>query len=192
MANIKIRSFTGGGLKPYVPSIAKLRQAVFHECPLLYARSIDDETRYLKRIPQHKDAIAVIVFDGSKIAGASTGLPLEDETAEVQKPFVQAGLNISDYYHFGESILQKEYRGRGIGHHLFDHREAHVKHLKRFKYISFSTVIQPRNPVGIPKEYLPLDNFWKKRGYTQHPELKRTVPWQETGKKELVFWIKEL
>lgn len=197
MSHIKIRTFTGGAIKPYIPSIAKLRMEIFHDYPFLYEGDIDFETRYLKKYAQCKDAIAVLVFDGAKIVGASTGLPFEDELPEFKKPFIDAGLPIPECFHFGESVLKKEYRGRGIGHHLFDHREEHVKHLKRFKRICFCTVASHKDHPKRPHDYLPLDNFWKKRGYTQHPELKCLVDRKEIGEndtapKPLTFWIKEL
>jgi len=197
MSNIKIRSFTGAGVKTYIPSIAKLRIEVFKEYPFLYVGDMEYETRYLKKFIQCKEAIAVLIFDGPKIVGASTGLPLEDEGLEVQKPFLEHNQNPADYFYFGESVLLHPYRGRGLGHHFFDLREAHVKHLKRFKYICFCTVMRQKNHPRRPKDHMPLENFWKKRGYAEHPELKCSIAWKdmdddEESQKPMVFWTKDL
>lgn len=197
MSNIKIRSFTGSGVKTYVPSIAKLRIEIFKEFPFLYVGDMNYETRYLKKFTQCKEAIAVLIFDGSKIVGASTGLPLEDESLDVQKPFLERNLNPADYFYFGESVLLFPYRGRGLGHHFFDLREAHVKHLKRFKSICFCNVNRPKNHPRRPKDHMPLDNFWKKRGYAEHPELKCALSWKDLddtqeSSKPMIFWIKEI
>jgi hypothetical protein len=197
MSNIKIRAFTGSGIKTYIPSIAKLRIEVFKEYPFLYMGDMEYETRYLKKYTQCKEAIAVLIFDGAKIVGASTGLPLEDETEEVQKPFVDHGLNPSEYFYFGESILLQPYRGRGLGHHFFDLREAHAKHLKRFKHTCFCTVSRPKNHPRRPKDHMPLETFWKKRGYTEHPEFKCAIYWKDMDEdkespKPMVFWTKDL
>src|SRR3989344_6676611 len=131
LSNIKIRSFTGGGIKPYIPTIVKLRKEV------LEIGNLEAEIQNLKKLSQCKETIAILVFDGPKIVGASIGFPLEDEPSSIRTFFTKARLNPVDYFYFGESVLQKPYRGRGLGHHLFDLREAHVKHLKRFKYICF-------------------------------------------------------
>lgn len=160
LSNIKVRAFTGAGIKTYIPSIAKLRTE-------------GNESSYLKKYPQCKEAIAVVIFDGPKIVGAATGLPLEEERADLHKPILEKGDEVAKYYYFGDCILQKPYLSRGIGHHFFDLREEHVKHLKRYKYICF---FQPKGT----KDTLSIDAFLKKRGYVPFPE------------KDRVLWIKEI
>lgn len=196
-SNIKIRTFSGTAAKTYIPSIAKLRTEVFREYPFLCIQSLEYEKRYLKKFTQCKDAIVILVFDGSKIVGASTGLPLEEEGLEVQKPFLAQGCNPADYFCFGESVLLKEYRGRGLGHHFFELREAHAKNLKRFHHICFYTLSRPPNHPLRPPDYMPLENFWRKRGYIVHPELSYEISWQDVHEeketpKPLNFWIKDI
>ena len=46
-------------------------------------------------------------------------------------------------------------------------------------------------------DYVPLDDFWQKRGYTRHPELRTEYIWQdldetEASPKPMVFWLKRL
>ena len=197
MSNIKIRAFTGSGVKTYIPSLAKLRIDVFKEFPFLYAGDMDYEMRYLKKFTSCKEAIAVIIFDGQKIVGASTGLPLEDESEEIKKTFIEHGSNPADYFYFGESILIQSYRGRGLGHHFFDIREAHVAHLKRFKHICFCTVIRTQNHPRRPSDSMPLETFWKKRGFTEHPHFRGTLSWKDLDEeketaKPMIFWTKDL
>jgi len=195
--NIKIRAFTGNGIKTYIPSIASLRIEVFKEYPVLYVGDTEYESRYLKKFTQCKEAIAILIFDGNKIVGTSTGLPLEDESPDIQKPFLEHGLNPAEYFYFGESALLQPYRGRGLGHHFFDIRESHAKHLKRFKYTCFCTVIRPKNHPRKPTDDMSLEAFWKKRGYTEHPELKFDFSWKDMddekeSPKPMVFWIRAL
>jgi GNAT superfamily N-acetyltransferase len=197
VSNIKIRSFTNGAVKPYIHSLAAMRKEIFQEFPFLNERSLEEEVLYLKRVAQCKESVTVIVFDGSKIVGHAIGLPLEDEPREIQTPFKEQSHRLSDYFFFGESFLQKEYRGRGIGHHLFDHREAHAKHLKRFKHACFACLVRPHDHPSKPKDHISLDNFWKKRGYALHPHLKSKASWQDIGDtkpthKPLVIWTKEI
>ncbi len=195
-SDIKIRSLTGAGIKTYIPSILKVLSEVLKEFPYLI---LEQEllVKYLKSLSQTKDAIAVLVFDGPKIVGVSTGIPIEEEEAIFQRPFLEINHKLSDYYYFGVSVLLKEHRGRGIAHHFFDIREAHVKHLKRFKKICFTTVDRPLKHPHRPSDYVSLDNFWKKRGYIEHPELTVQLSWREVhekspSSKSLHFWIKDL
>jgi hypothetical protein len=196
-SNIKVVTFTGASIRTYIPSIAKLRTEVFREYPFLYAGDTKYENKYLKKLTRCKDAIAVLIFDGPKIVGSSIGLPLEEEAAEIQQPFLENGHNPADYFYLGDSVLLKPYRSRGLGHHFFDLREAHVKHLKRFQHICFCTVVRPKNHPRRPKEpTISLEQFWKKRGYAQHPKFKCFISWRDLDEeketpKPRVFWIKE-
>lgn len=196
-SNIKIRTFTGTGIKTYLPTVARLRLEVFRDYPYLLDGSIQQETQYLKKFAGCKEAVLVVVFDGSEIVGASTGLPLENEIDAIKKPFIEKKLDISSYFFFGESTLLKKYRGRGIGHHFFDEREAHVLKQKRYRHICFCSLVRPKEKYPIPGDYIPLDDFWKKRGYVQNPEITCTLTWKDLHKtretpKPLTFWIKSL
>ena len=193
MTDIKIRSLTGASIKTYIPSIVKIHAEVLKEFPYLRLSDSEEDIRYLKRLSQSKDAIAILVFDGPKIVGVSTGCPLEKTMTPFQKPFLENDHAIADYYYFGVSALLKQYRGRGIAHHFFDLREQHVKQLKKYKKICFSTVIRNKKP----HDYTPLDAFWKKRGYIEHKDLITHFSWREIDEKEsspkpLNFWIKEV
>lgn len=193
---LKIRPLVGKEIIPYIKDLARLRIEVFRDYPYLYEGSFSYEENYLKRFSDCPDAIVVFVFDGEKVVGASTGSPLKD-APDFCKPFIDKGLDISSFFYCGESTLLKEYRGQGIGNQFFDFREAHARKLNRFKYICFCAVERPENHPKRPASYLPLDEFWKKRGYIKHPELKVFFPWAEIGEKEetnkpLVFWIRGL
>jgi GNAT superfamily N-acetyltransferase len=196
-SDIKVRTFTGSQVKTYLPSIARLRIEVFRDFPYLYEGNLDNEMQYLKKYASCKESIVVIIFDGSEIVGASTGIPLDFESASVKKPFAQNGMDTSQYFYFSESLLLKRYRGRGIGHHFFDLREAHVQQLKKYKYICFRCIARLQEHPQKPDDYIPLDDFWKKRGYVQHPEMEYSVSWPDIGEKEesekpMAFWIKPI
>jgi GNAT superfamily N-acetyltransferase len=139
----------------------------------------------------------VIVFDGSKIVGASTGLPLKKEIEGLQKPFIEKHIDPNSIFFFSESVLLKAYRGRGIGHHFFDIREEYALQLKEFEQISFCCVSRPEHDTKRPKDYLPLDDFWRKRGFVSHPEMcyqfqSKDSDDEEYTEKTMVFWIKDL
>jgi hypothetical protein len=191
-SDIKIRTLIGPGIKTYIQSIAKLRQQVMSEIPYLQLGGPETDLKYLKHISMSKDAIAVLVFDGPKIIGASTGTPLSEELPVFQEPFIQQRLPVDDYYYFGFSALLKPYRGRGIAHHFFDLREEHVRHLKRFTKICFTSMITPKGHVR-PATETSLETFWQKRGYIQHPKMTCRYPILDHHFAiSMKFWIKEL
>jgi GNAT superfamily N-acetyltransferase len=197
MTDIHVRSFTGAGLKPYLHSVAKLRTEVFREYPYFEEPDLDRETKYLRRLSSCKESIGVLIFDNTTLVGASLGHPLAIEEASLHRPFKEQNLEIESYFFFGDSSLLKAYRGRGIGHHFFDARESHVAHYKKFKHICFCVPDCLELDPQRPKDFIPLHDFWRKRGYTQHTEMKCTPYWKGVGEahsteKQMNFWIKEI
>lgn len=181
----------------FIPQIARLRIEVFAEYPFLYAGDYEYEKRYLQKFLTMKDAIVIAAFDQDEVIGISTGFPMVYEAQNLQDVLIQSGRNPQDYFCFGESVLRKTYRGLGIGKAFIEKREAHVKHLNKYKYICFYTVVKPSDDPRRPADYRPLAPFWQSRGYVEHPELHGTLAWQEIGEseetpKKMVFWIKKL
>ena len=140
----------------------------------------------------------VLALDAGKVVGMSTGIPMISETDEVKAPFLNAGYDINRIFYFGESVLDKAYRGQGIGVRFFEEREAHAqKERGKFDYCTFCAVERPADHPRRPSDYVPLNQFWNKRGYRHHPELFTSFTWQdldETSKspKTLSFWIREI
>ncbi len=197
LSGIKFCVFNGKTIKSYLPAIARLRAEVLREYPYLQVRSYEDELQYLQRFVECPKSIAVVVFDGSKIVGISTGIPLEDASPEFQKPIIDAQLNARSFYFFCESLLLQEYRGRGMAHHFYDLREEHVMQMGSFDYIGFCFVQKDDHDPKKPKDYIPLDDFWHKRGYAPHQNIHLNQAWIDHGslfltEKKLVFWIKTL
>lgn len=191
-SDIKIRTLVGSGIRTYIPSMVKVRQEVLGEIPYLQLGNVEADLHYLKRLSLCKDSIAVVVFDGAKIIGVSTGMPLSDELPVFQEPFIKRGLPIGDYFYFGFSALSKPYRSRGISHHFFDLREEHVRHLKRFTKICFTSTIAPKTHPYSADQAL-LETFWQKRGYIKQPELVCRYPILDRHFAiSLHIWIKDL
>ncbi|SRR5581483_6392476 len=197
MTDIHVRSFTGPGLKPYIHSMAKLRMEVFKDYPYFKDPQHDDEIAYLKRLSLNKETIAVLIFDNTTLVGVSLGSPLEIEEETLRHPFKERKWSIESYFYFGDSALLKRYRGRGIGHHFFDAREAHVSHYKKFKHICFCVPEHHALDPNRPKDFIPLDDFWRKRGYVHHPEIKCHISWKKINEthptdQPMSFWIRDL
>ncbi|MDH5592695.1 MAG: GNAT family N-acetyltransferase, partial [Gammaproteobacteria bacterium] len=163
----------------------------------LYDGDLAYEERYLQTYIQAPDSVIVLAFDGDKVVGASTGIPLKHETDEVKKPFIDAGYDVDKVFYCGESVLLSQYRGQGAGVAFFEQREEHAREIGGFDYSCFCGVQRPDDHPLRPEEYEPLDNFWRKRGYEKHPELSTTFSWKELGEdhespKPMTFWMKKL
>ncbi|HXH03729.1 MAG TPA: GNAT family N-acetyltransferase [Candidatus Competibacteraceae bacterium] len=196
-SHLRIERLSGPAIVPYLPALARLRIAVFREFPYLYDGSVAYEERYLQTYARSTRGVMVTVFDGEEIVGASSGLPLADETPEVQRPFLANGFKLEEVFYFGESVLLRPYRGCGLGVRFFQEREAHARALGGFRWTSFCAVQRPVDHPRRPADYVPLDAFWEKRGYRKHPELNTEFVWQdldesEPSPKPMTFWLKPL
>jgi GNAT superfamily N-acetyltransferase len=127
MSALAFRTVSGGDLPPFIPALARLRIAVFRDWPYLYEGDQTYEERYLRIYAESPRAAVVLALDGAEVVGASTCLPLADETGNVQAPFRAAGISIDRVFYFGESILLRPYRGTGAGVRFFEAREAHAR-----------------------------------------------------------------
>ena len=197
MADMRVERVAGADLAPWLDDVARLRVAVFRDWPYLYAGDLAYEREYLRAYARSPGSVVVLALDGGRVVGASTGLPLADDTIEFQRPFLDAGRPVDDVFYFGESVLLPEYRGRGLGHAFFDQREAHARAPGRFRWTAFCAVDRadddPRRPAG----HRGNEAFWTKRGYVRQPGLVVRLAWQEIGEpapseKPLTFWLRPL
>jgi GNAT superfamily N-acetyltransferase len=121
---------------------------------------------------------------------------MEDHTAEFAEPFIREGYNLDEIVYVGESVLLREFRGKGTGHAFFDLREAQAKRLGR-TYACFCAVIRPFDHPKRLADYSPLDTFWRKRGYRIMEGVTATYPWKDIGaaeetEKHMQFWLRDL
>lgn len=190
-----VRCLHGQEIEPCIDAIAQLRIEVFREFPYLYDGTLDYETDYLKVYLRSEKSVVVVAEDEDRIVGASTALPMTDADEAFQKPFHEQGHAVEDIYYLGESVLLKSYRGLGVGHQFFDHREACARKYGYAK-TTFCAVERPVDHPLRPGDYRSLEPFWKKRGYAHHPELKAEFAWKtidvSAGEVNhvLSFWVK--
>lgn len=196
-ADIKIRSFLGENFKEFIPCIARLRLESYRDYPYLYHADLEKEKKQLKKYSENTDTIAILVFEGGTVVGASIGVSLIHTEKELQRPFLEKYLDPNTFYYFDVSFLLKKYRGRGLGHHFFDLRESHAKTIQGIKKTCFYSVERADHPSLVPSDYLPKHHFWRNRGYTHHPDICHQATWQDIGhqdskEKMLTCWIKEI
>lgn len=194
--SLRVETRDGEALWSALGPLAELRIRVFREFPYLYEGSLAYEEGYLEHYARSPRSRVVLVWDGDRVVGASTVIPLADAQADVQEPFTRAGIDLSGIDYFGESVLLREYRGRGFGVRFFELREAHALD-HGLGVCAFCAVERPADHPLRPKDYVPNDAFWAKRGYEKVPSLRTTLSWLDLGEKEqtakpMTFWLKRL
>ncbi len=193
---LRIESLRGAEIAQQLDALAALRIRVFREWPYLYEGSAEYERQYLDTYVRCPRSLAVLVWDGEACIGASTVLPLADAGAAAQAPFRAQGLAIDRIDYFGESILLRPYRGRGLGVKFFELREAHARQLG-LEVCAFCAVERPADHPAQPVDYVSNDAFWTHRGYRKTPALQASFEWQDIGeaqssRKSMSFWMRSL
>lgn len=93
--SLSVRALTGDAIHPWLDAMAQLRMTVFREWPHRYAGDADYERAYLAAYARAPRSVFVLAFDGDALVGASTGLPLADDDAAFQAPFIAQDLAIA-------------------------------------------------------------------------------------------------
>ncbi len=194
---LEVKSVTGPDILKILPDLGRLRIIVFRDWPYLYDGTLEYEEKYLEKFAKAKGAVVICAYDGAQMVGASTGAPMVEHADEFGEPFKKAGYDIAKIFYCGESVLLKSHRGHGLGHAFFDGREAQARKLGGFTHSSFCRVVRPDDHPLKPKDYAPLDPFWRKRGYAPVDGIVATYDWKdidqpgETSHK-MQFWMKTL
>jgi GNAT superfamily N-acetyltransferase len=192
----RVEAITGAAVAQYLAALAVLRIEVFREWPYLYDGDVAYEERYLAPYATTADALVAIAWAGDELVGAATALPLTAHSDEVVPPLAAAGYDPATVYYFGESVLRRDFRGRGLGHRFFDEREAFAR-ARGYQTAAFCAVDRPADHPRRPADYVPLDRFWGKRGFVRRPDIVGQFAWKDLDAeaetaKPMVFWTKAL
>ncbi|MEM1084557.1 MAG: GNAT family N-acetyltransferase [Verrucomicrobiota bacterium] len=193
--SIEVQTLTGGEASRSLAELARLRIEVFREYPYVYDGDETSEELYLSSYLKAKGSVMVLVWNDGEVVGVSTGLPLTDADEAFRQPFEDAGEELGKWFYFGESVLRKDFRGRGLGHRFFDERESHAMKLG-FHKLAFCSVLRPEDHPLKPVGHRPHDLFWGKRGFIKQPALRAKLAWPQVGsggeevENELVFWTR--
>lgn len=193
--SLTVRACRGAEAEQVLDAVSALRIEVFREFPYLYDGTAAYESEYLASYAACEEAVIVVAEEDGAVVGASTALPLLAHSDDVVPAFVEAGIDPATVYYFGESVLRRAYRKRGLGHAFFDHRERTARELGKFTLTSFCAVVRPDDHPRRPPDYVPHDAFWSKRGYTKQPSMVARFAWKEVGadvatSHDLVFWTR--
>ena len=196
MAELRIQTLQAAAIADGLDPLAALRIAVFREWPYLYEGSSEYEKKYLDTYLRSACSLAILVWDGEHCIGASTALPLIEAEPAAQRPFLEQGQALAQIDYFGESIILRSYRGRGLGVKFFELREAHARE-HGLKHCAFCAVERPVDHPARPADYVPNDAFWTRRGYRKQTALQASYDWPDIGQtqssaKAMSFWMKTL
>jgi GNAT superfamily N-acetyltransferase len=172
---------------------------IFRDFPYLYDNTLAYEEKYLSVYTHVPDFLLVLVIDENEIVGASTGVPLKHvfKTEDTLQRFQAYNYLPDTLFYLSESVLKNTYRGQGIGVRFFEERENYAKSLGQFEYTCFCAVQRPVDHPKRPANYVPLDNFWHKRGYTKHVKFQIAFSWKDVDEakktpKTMDFWMKKI
>ncbi|MFC7476974.1 GNAT family N-acetyltransferase [Dankookia sp. GCM10030260] len=193
---LRLDTLSGDALRAALPGLSRLRLTVFAEWPYLYDGDAAHEARYLAAYAADPGAAAVVAFDGATPVGMATCQPMAGAGGPVAAAFRARGLDPARFCYFGESVLLPEYRGRGAGVGFFAAREAQARRLG-LAAAAFCAVVRNPNDPRRPAGHVPLDGFWRNRGFAPRPDLSCVFSWKEIGDDRetphvLSFWLKDL
>lgn len=193
---VEVRRLSRDEAEAAFDDLARLRIEVFRDFPYLYEGDVGYERRYLATYMASPGAVIVGALDGAELVGAATAAPLADHFEEFAEPFSARGLDPAEFFYFGESVLRKRYRGRGVGVRFFEEREKAAREAG-FGRCVFSAVVRSASHPARPAGYEPLDAFWTKRGYARIQGLITGFSWRDVGDAEesvkpMEFWERRL
>lgn len=192
---LTFRTHVGPEVGAVLDDLARLRIAVFRDWPYLYDGDLAYERRYLDLYTNPR-AIVVGAYDGDRMVGAATGMPVTDHDDDFGAALDGIGVALTNIFYCAESVLLPGCRGQGAGHAFFDAREDHARALG-LSHSAFCAVQRPADHPARPAEYRPLDPFWRKRGYLPVEGAIARFAWTDIGQdaeteKPLQFWMKRL
>jgi GNAT superfamily N-acetyltransferase len=193
---IDLETCRGSQISSAIVELARLRVSVFREWPYLYDGDEGYERGYLEVYTQCPAAAVILARDGGDVVGASTCLPLREETDAIRAPFESRGLDLDRFFYFGESVLLPAFRGQGVGVKFFEARERVARGAKA-DFAVFCAVRRAENHPKRPGNSADMPRFWRQRGYSPLPGVFCQMAWKEIDRVEpvvhdLAFWIKPL
>lgn len=194
---MNVLELRGSEALPYVDAMAKLRIEVFSEWPYLYKGDAAYERKYLQTYFESANSFIVLAIEGSQVVGMSTAVWLPDAEPAFQEPFLVKGFDAKSVCYYGESVVLRGRRGRGLGREFMRRREAFARSLPGVQWAAFCAVVRPKHHPRKPEDATVLDHFWMRDGFVAADGMTTSYLWTDIGEtsespKPMQFWIKHL
>lgn len=116
---------------------------------------------------------------------------------DIHKPFVEKGYEVDGFYYYGEIMIDKDYRNKGIAKRIYQIREHEAKE-QGYSNNCFATIVKDNSKM--PKDYFDPTYMWKSLGFVEHMDMQVECQWpriQNDGSttneiNSLNFWIKDI
>lgn len=198
---LTIDIYVGKDAIEYIDIVSELRIQAFKEYPYLYEGNLDYEREYVHGYAIDGKAMIAVARTDNKIVGISTGIPLVSDSeivADAKKIFAENGLDVSDYYYYGEVIVLPDFRGRGVTSKLYAEQDNLIKSWG-YKHVCILTVMREIDHPLRPANYKSPDKMWEHLGFFRN-KLITEYHWPtiqpdmsvEDVKNYLEFWTKDL
>ena len=79
---LQLKSFTGEESSAYFSQISDIRINTFKEFPYFYEGNIETEKGYLGVYFKSQKSLTLLVFDGDKVVGCSSSVPLNESSSK--------------------------------------------------------------------------------------------------------------
>ncbi len=197
--NTHIKAFRGESITPYIKDITDLSITIYKEYPYLYEGTEEEYLPFIEHYTHSNYGIACLLFDDAKPIGVAIGMPMNEMREKYKQPFISARPqdNCDEIFYLGEFLLLKAYRGQGFGKQMYLELEHLIKENESLKKICFCKIDESdQNPL-MPKNYRPLDGFWKKLGFGKCDDITVTVYWRNVFEEndsphKMVYLLKSL
>lgn len=197
MSIIEVKTFTGATIGDWLNDVTDLRIRVFREWPYLYGGDRSYIVQRLEACARSSYGLFVLAFDGPRVVGASTAMPLSEETYALQQPFRERAIATEDVFYLGESALLTDYRGLGLGHRFFDERERHARRIGQYTMSAFCAVERALDDPRRPVAHRSNKAFWVRRGYHRQDDMFSDFDWpagagNSPERHRVRFWLRAL
>lgn len=176
--NLDIKILSGTEARPYFNEIAQFAISMFREFPYLFEGTLEYEKEYLETYFVSEKCTLILVFAGNELVSFTSSIPLNEEMAEIQAPFLKAGIDTSSYLYIGEAMIKKEYQGMKLLRTLLQHHIARAAQWG-LKYGAFMTVDRPENHPLKPVDYVSLEPIWEHYGCKHRSDLTVKLAWPQ-------------
>ncbi len=180
---IQFEVLKGAQIKSIEQSFANLRIAIFREYPYLYEGDLATEKQYFDMFGGN--TICIIAKDASTVVGVIIGTPLQEIFDQFLKPLIEADISVEKMFYLADLLVLKSYRGKRIGHSLYELFEKEVQKTEQFTNILIREIFKSPDDPKKPSAYYSLDPFWDKRGFKKMEGISQQDQWKAIGDEDI-------